>query len=141
MRLRYGSLWTKSIGDDKADIEAVMKEWRDVLGNISGDEVKHGLDTWDSEFPPNVYQFRTACKAMRRQGAHKVYKTLPKPEPDKESARESLNAMKTLVEVGSMDAGIPLQAINADHVYFGDTRTLDDLIAISSARSGIEGTK
>jgi len=30
---------------------------------------------------------------------------------------------------------------DAGHIYFRDSRTIDDLIAISSARAGIEETK
>ncbi|MCP4342918.1 MAG: hypothetical protein GY799_29555 [Desulfobulbaceae bacterium] len=92
------SLWTKNIGTEKTDIEAAIREWSEILGDVTGEEIKHGLDTWDSEYPPNVYQFRTTCMAMRRRGSHKLFAALPKPQFFPAIARQALKAMRSGVK-------------------------------------------
>jgi hypothetical protein len=79
------------------DAEESMKEWGKELANCSGDEIKYGLETWDAEFPPNVYQFRTRCKAGTRTGSHKLYE---KPAPvvvNREAAAVATEAMRDMV--------------------------------------------
>lgn len=62
MRLRYGDLWTSRIGTTRQEIEAMAAEWGRVLSHLRPEDIKRGLDSWDSEYPPNVMQFRRACQ-------------------------------------------------------------------------------
>ena len=94
MRIRYRQLWTKSLGTDPMEIKVVMDEWRSVLGSITPDQLKHGLEAWDSGYPPNVMQFKAACLDARTTAAHRRYKALPMPTPDKAKARIDIAAMK-----------------------------------------------
>ena len=62
----------------------------------------------------------------------------------KEKGRVSISEIKGILsENEDIDPAESKETIRPDagHIYFRDERTLDDLIAISSARSGIEGTK
>lgn len=89
-RLRYGSAWTNQTPEK--DISAKAQEWSQILGNCTPDEIKYGLAAWDSEWPPNPYQFRTRCKAARRVGAYKPYEALPKPDGSRDKAKKGLAA-------------------------------------------------
>ncbi len=75
-----------------------MNEWRQVLRKCTGEEIKHGFEVWDSEHPPNVYQFKHACLSLRHSGSHKQFKALPKPEPDKELGQKFLNHAHTVLK-------------------------------------------
>jgi len=79
------------------EIKAVMDEWRSVLGSITPDQLKHGLEAWDSGYPPNVMQFKAACLEARTTAAHRRYKALPMPTPDKAIARQGIKAMRGCV--------------------------------------------
>ncbi len=65
-----------------------------VLRKMTGDEIAHGLDVWDSEYPPNAYQFRDSCRSGRQSKSHQVYKALPKPKADPAVAAKNIKAMR-----------------------------------------------
>ena len=97
LRRRYLALWTKAIGETAEDAEAVMQEWAKMLSSCTGEQIKHGLEVWDSEFPPNVYQFRTACKSSKRSVAHTVHAALPRPERKKAAAATAVANMMAVI--------------------------------------------
>ncbi len=101
MRIRYGDLWTKKVGEEQTDLDMTMDDWGQVLSSCSGEEIKHGLETWKSEYPPNVRQFQTACKSATRLGAHELYKAEPDPVQDPEAAEKAITTMKKSIK----DAG------------------------------------
>lgn len=84
-------LWTKRIGETTEDIQASMNEWGEVLGKCTPEEIKHGLDTWEGVYPPNVFEFKAACLSHRSTGCHKAYKALPKPKADSKLASSAIN--------------------------------------------------
>ena len=91
---RYGRQWLKNVGDTDEERIKVIQEWQQVLGNTTGEQIRHGLESWDSQFPPNVYQFRTSCRSATQKGAHKPYKAISGPIPSKELAREEIASLK-----------------------------------------------
>jgi hypothetical protein len=46
-------------------MEEVATEWAKVLTGLTVDDLKHGLDKWDSKYPPNVMEFRDLCRERR----------------------------------------------------------------------------
>lgn len=71
-----------------------MLDWQEVLGGLSPEQIKTGWDKWDSEFPPNSLQFRTACKTEITKELHKEYKVLPRPPRNPLVASAALRAMR-----------------------------------------------
>lgn len=85
MRRRYLDLWTKKIGTSEAEIQAIADEWAEVLADLTPDDIRRGLDSWRSEYPPNACQFRNACQEPQRApvaACHVVYKGLPILRPE-----------------------------------------------------------
>ena len=62
---RYLHKWTSAI--DGIEAEA-MSEWSRVLAGLTGDQIKHGLDTWDGEWYPTAGEFRQACLGHQKNG-------------------------------------------------------------------------
>ncbi len=107
MRRRYGNLWTKNIGETPEDAAATMDEWREVLGGITGDQLKFALDTWDAEYPPSVMQFRTRCRSMERKPMHQIQ---PKIEHKPRTANRKASAAEAVAEMRAslLDSGADL---------------------------------
>ena len=103
MRRRYGNLWTKNIGETPEDATATMDEWREVLGGVTGEQLKYALDTWDAEFPPSVMQFRTRCRSQERKPMHQIQPKLERPPRDKASAAAAVAAMKAALQDNGAD--------------------------------------
>jgi hypothetical protein len=58
MQARYGHKWTSAIEGIE---ETAVREWSEGLGELSADQVKRGLDSWDQAWPPSLPEFRAAC--------------------------------------------------------------------------------
>lgn len=77
-----------------------MDEWAAQLGNLTAEQIRNGLDMWDSKWPPNVYEFRNACTGKHGEDLHNTaaYKPfrpgLPKPKAKPETASAALQAMR-----------------------------------------------
>ena len=94
MRLRFGNLWTRQIGETSQDVEAALREWGQVLADIEPEQIAAALDSWDSGYPPNAYEFKIRCKAAKPKRMHQVQKMLPKPKANPEIARDSLKSIR-----------------------------------------------
>lgn len=85
--------WPKQFVDDQHYDEA-QREWGIVLANLTGEDFDRGLNAWDSEYPPNVYEFRNACKPPESERAlHKHYRALPSPKGDPEIANQAVKKL------------------------------------------------
>jgi len=80
------------------EVQAQIRDWQEVLGHLTPQEIANGWDKWDSEFPPNALQFRTACKTEIQQEAHKPYTALPKPKVDENIALTAIAEMHAMTQ-------------------------------------------
>jgi len=63
LQARYLHKWTSAIEGIE---EEVMSEWSQVLSGLTGEQVKRGLDSWDSEWPPTANEFKNVCVGQGR---------------------------------------------------------------------------
>ncbi len=56
--MRYGAKWTSAISGIE---EVAVIEWSKELAGITGDQFKHGLDSWSGKWPPSLPEFKSAC--------------------------------------------------------------------------------
>lgn len=90
--------WPKQFVDGQ-HYEDAQHEWGKVLVNLSGEDIDRGLNAWDSEYPPNVYEFRNACKPPESQKAlHKPYCALPKPKGDPAIANKAVKNLAGILK-------------------------------------------
>ena len=97
MQSRYGHLWASAY-PTQAVTDAAINEWAELLGGLTGEQIKRGLDSWNSRMPPNVYEFRECCK-MESSPAHRQYIALPKPKADEKIAASAFEQMKMKLRV------------------------------------------
>ena len=50
-----------------------------MLGGLSGEDIRRGLDAWKGEWPPTASEFRSVCEPTRKKAAHKLFTALPAP--------------------------------------------------------------
>jgi len=75
-------------------VEAALREWGQVLAGVSADQVAAALDSWNSGFPPNAYEFKSHCKAAKIKRMHQITKLLPKPKADPCVAKDSIRMIR-----------------------------------------------
>lgn len=104
----------------------MVVEWQEVLANCTADEITHGLETWDSEFPPNVMQFRTRCKTndtwQHKSAAYKPFpKALPKPKSKESVVNKAFAKMRQVIKQIPEREKKEIEPIAADEEsFFGD---------------------
>ena len=76
---RYGHRWSSCYPNDLAKI--AMVEWGSGLSGLSGEQIRHGLDSWKSDWPPSLPEFRRACTGSNDQHNTAAYKPFPKALP------------------------------------------------------------
>ena len=57
-QVRYLSKWTSQIDGIE---ERAVKEWSEGLAGLNGNDIKHGLDNWDNQWPPAMDEFKKCC--------------------------------------------------------------------------------
>ena len=99
LQVRYGHKWTSALPTPELTRLAVT-EWSEKLAGLSGSQVKHGLDTWEADWPPSCDEFRKLCvgekDALHKSGAYKDFVALPKPEVNRELGSETLAEIKKI---------------------------------------------
>lgn len=55
---RYLHRWTSAIDGIE---EVSVDEWGRKLAGLTGDQIRHGLDSWSGEWPPTADEFRDCC--------------------------------------------------------------------------------
>lgn len=76
---RYGNKWTSALPTVELQHLAI-NEWSEGLAGLTGEEIKHGLNTWKDSWPPTVHEFREACKHDPASASHKPFPSLPPPK-------------------------------------------------------------
>jgi len=63
-------------------LPAVQEEWLKQLKDMTVDEIGHGLEKWNEDWPPNIIEFKKACKPAARPAlpCHQMYQSLPAPK-------------------------------------------------------------
>ncbi len=57
-QMRYGHRWVSAIEGIE---EETAIEWQEGLRGITGEQIKHGLNSWDGDWPPSREEFKKAC--------------------------------------------------------------------------------
>jgi len=76
-----------------------VREWSDLLADVSGEQVKRGLANWREDWPPSAPEFRKAClggkgDALHLGRAYKPFVALPRPPRDKRVGSAALADMR-----------------------------------------------
>ncbi|WP_026279089.1 hypothetical protein [Thioalkalivibrio sp. ARh3] len=91
-----------------------VQEWAEGLQGMTPEQTQQGLETWDSEWPPTLPEFRDACIGRKsgknefgldytpqyyRGGTVDKAKMLPGPKTEENRARalDELSAMKRII--------------------------------------------
>lgn len=94
---RYAYAWHAMVGETQHDIKASMREWAEVLHDLTAEEIKIGFNRLDKEspkHPPTVMTFKSFCRADKPAAAHRQYKALPKPKSDPGVAQTHIQKMR-----------------------------------------------
>lgn len=75
-------------------LDIALDEWAEGLANLSGSDVKRGLEVWQEAWPPSLPEFKKACKKPRQIASHQDFVFLPKPKPDKKLGARAFSDMK-----------------------------------------------
>jgi len=59
---RYGHRWVSAIDGIE---EVAVEEWRNRLSGVTGEQIKHGLESWDGDWPPSSEEFKKACNGRQ----------------------------------------------------------------------------
>lgn len=111
LQARYGNRWLSSYPGRLAKI--AMAEWSQGLAGMTGEQIKRGLDTWDSQWPPSLPEFRAACRGESADWAHRgaayrpFRKALPKPKANKTLVASQLAKMREVLRNGKPQPGEP----------------------------------
>lgn len=75
--------------------QLALTEWGERLADLTGEQIKHGLDNWRDKWPPNVEAFRNACTGgddwQHNTAAYRAFPPgLPKPKAKRETAEREL---------------------------------------------------
>ena len=46
---------------DDGILKTAINEWSEVLGGLTGDQIKHGLESWQEDWPPSAIEFKRIC--------------------------------------------------------------------------------
>lgn len=57
---RYGHKWTSQQTTPDM-VRLAVAEWADGLADLGADRLRHGLASWDGDWPPSLPEFRRAC--------------------------------------------------------------------------------
>lgn len=55
---RYPHKWSSGIEGIE---ETAIKEWSEQLAGLTGEQIKHGLDSWLEDWPPSAPEFKKVC--------------------------------------------------------------------------------
>jgi hypothetical protein len=85
-----------------------------VLGGLTGEQLKHGFDSWKGEWPPTAEEFRAACIGKVKNGfgldyVPECYREAPivdesrllssdQREASRKAGREEIDRMKAMLK-------------------------------------------
>lgn len=61
--VRYLHKWDSAIDGRELEVTA---EWAERLAGLTPEQILHGLDSWDAEWPPSCEEFRRACLGAQK---------------------------------------------------------------------------
>lgn len=93
LQARYGTKWVSSI--DGVEEEAIV-EWGRGLGGLTGEQIKHGLEQWQEDWPPCMSEFVNACKD-KKEACHQPFPQLEVKRSDKETASKAIQEMRKAI--------------------------------------------
>lgn len=96
LRRRYGALWIQQIGETEEAISGTLDEWYRALSSKSDEDLRRGLESWKSNFPPNAMEFMKACRDPRARPEHQHYQKIPILGPDREAGIAKVRELKDL---------------------------------------------
>ena len=93
---RYFAKWTAPLEGIQ---DRAVQEWSNGLSGLTGEQLKQGIDKWDSDWPPTLSEFKTCCIGIKEDWKHSTaaYKVI-----DNSKALPILKAQKK-VRDKSMD--------------------------------------
>lgn len=112
LQARYGHKWVSAIEGIE---DAVITEWSEGLAGFTGEQIKYGLDMWDSDWPPSLPEFKKACTGQCKNEfgldyVPEYYRHESRPErilesdPDKQrrkaAAKKGIAAMRAVMKTG-----------------------------------------
>ena len=132
LAIRYGAMFMDQYRE--ADIEAVKRDWAEVLDGVQADSVSFAFAYLPFEKAPNAMQFREICrKAPRREEL-----ALPAPVADPERVREIVGKLKK--PIPAQGTGLALQCMrNIERVTNGGKMSAAQKHVYESCRRMVEG--
>lgn len=95
----YGHKWVSAHGDS----DITRDTWQRGLKDLTTAELATGLRavvTRPDPWPPSLPEFRALCRPPPPEQAHVLYRALPKPKPNPESAASALNSVRDRMRQG-----------------------------------------
>jgi len=103
---RYLAKWATPISGIE---ERAVKEWSIGLAGLSTAQIKHGVDSWNEEWPPSLPEFKKTCLGITDQddwrhkvGAYKFNDTkcLPIMKAQESIAKEEMQKIRDKLNKG-----------------------------------------
>jgi len=95
--------WTSAIDGIE---EVAVREWGKRLEGLTGEQIRHGLDAWEGEWPPTADEFRQCCLGATADWEHKgaAYRLIDKSHrlentASPETARANLAKMRAALGI------------------------------------------
>lgn len=60
MQARYTHMWVSALPTSELRVLA-MEDWAEELAGLTAEQIKHGFDSLDSDFPPSPAKFKQLC--------------------------------------------------------------------------------
>lgn len=93
LQARYGNQWTSQWSDPDM-YKLATNEWYDGLKHFDLLDVKHGLETYNGDYPPNLEQFKKACTSdpvANPAPCYNEYKAIPVQKSTPEYGKQQLD--------------------------------------------------
>lgn len=87
LQARYGHKWVSAVDGIE---ETAIREWSMRLAGLTGRQIKRGLDSWSSDWPPSSEEFRGACLGTKNGANEFGLDYVPayyRPQPIREKAK------------------------------------------------------
>lgn len=91
----YSHKWLSAIDNDELYALA-LDEWSERLHGLTGDEIKHGIDSLTGEWPPTPHEFRELCVGSvdHKTAAYRPFQRLLSKKTNPEIGRKALKDIR-----------------------------------------------
>lgn len=92
----YGHLWSSRFPDARL-LQAAKAEWAMALSKRDGEAIRRAVLVCQQQYdmPPTLPQFARLCRPLC--DAHRMFKALPRPAPDRAVASAGMARIKQLL--------------------------------------------